>query len=187
VEVTGTVFGSIVLRPVQRRILDAGEVELVNSPESTRTGGTELLIRYRREGFVALATHAWTRSRELDLDAEIRREVPLTPAHAGSLNAIWEGADWGRFGIEVYYIGKQALEENPYRAIGRPHVLVGALGERRLGAVRLFLNAENLLDVRQTRHDPLILSAPRPDGRWTVDAWAPLEGRVINGGIRVTF
>jgi iron complex outermembrane receptor protein len=117
----------------------------------------------------------------------LRREVPLTPAHAGSLNAIWEGDQWGRFGIEVYFTGEQSLEENPYREVGRPYVLVGALGERRLGNIRLFINAENLLDVRQTRHDPLILPAPRPDGRWTVDAWAPLDGRVFNGGIRMTF
>jgi hypothetical protein len=25
------------------------------------------------------------------------------------------------------------------------------------------------------------------DGRWTVDAWAPLDGRVVNGGVRVQF
>jgi hypothetical protein len=25
------------------------------------------------------------------------------------------------------------------------------------------------------------------DGRWTVDAWAPLDGRSINAGVRVTF
>ena len=25
------------------------------------------------------------------------------------------------------------------------------------------------------------------DGRWTVDAWAPLDGRVLNGGVLVTF
>lgn len=187
VEITGTVFGSIVRRPVQRHVLETGHVELVNAPQSTKTGGTELLIRYRREGFVALATHAWTRSTEFDVDMGMRRDVPLTPAQAGSLNAIWEGDDWGRFGIEVYLIGRQMLEENAYRAIGLPHTLVGALAERRVGGVRLFVNAENLLDVRQTRHDPLILPAARPDGRWTVDAWAPLDGRVINGGVRLAF
>jgi iron complex outermembrane receptor protein len=187
IEVTGTIFGSKVLGPVQHHVLDGGDVELVNAPESTNTMGTELLLRYRRNGFVVLATHAWTRSTELDLDAELRREVPLTPSHAGSLNAIWEGESWGRFGIEAYYIGTQALEENPYRSTGRPHVLIGALAERRVGSMRLFVNAENLLDVRQTRHDPLVRPAPRPDGRWTVDAWAPLEGRVINGGLRVAF
>ena len=51
----------------------------------------------------------------------------------------------------------------------------------------MFLNAEDLFDVRQTRDEPLVLPARRPDGRWTVDAWAPLDGRVINGGIRVIF
>jgi outer membrane receptor for ferrienterochelin and colicins len=187
IEITGTLFGSKVLDPVQRRILEDGNVELVNAAGPTNTGGTELLIRYRREGFVALATHAWTRSTELDPDHDVRRTVPLTPAHAGSLNAIWEGESWGRFGIEGYFIGRQTLEENPYRSVSRPHVLIGALGERRIGNIRVFINAENLLDVRQTRYDPLTLAAARPDGRWTVDAWAPLEGRVFNGGIRVAF
>jgi hypothetical protein len=27
----------------------------------------------------------------------------------------------------------------------------------------------------------------RFDGYWTVDAWAPLDGRVINGGMRLSF
>jgi iron complex outermembrane receptor protein len=187
VEITGTIFGSVVRWPVQERVADDGLVELVNAGESTRTGGTELLVRYRRDDFVALATYAWTKSTELDPDLQVRRKVPLTPEHSGSLNAIWEGDEWGRFGIEVYLTGRQPLEENPYRTTGLPHVLVGALAERALGRVRLFINAENLLDVRQTKHDPLVLQTPRPDGRWTVDAWGPLDGRVINGGLRIAF
>src|SRR5688500_11771361 len=187
IEVTGTVFGSVVLNPLVTRDVDAGIIEFLNAPESTRTSGTELLVRYRRDGFVALATHAWTRSTEFDADEELRRVVPLTPSHAASMNAIWEGDDWGRFGIEMYFIGKQQLEENPYRRVGRQHLLIGALAERRIRGVRVFINAENLLDIRQTNYDPLVLRTPRPDGRWTVDAWAPLDGRVVNGGIRVAF
>ena len=34
----------------------------------------------------------------------------------------------------------------------------------------------------------LRLTAARlPDGRWTVSAWAPLDGRVFNGGVRLAF
>ena len=84
-------------------------------------------------------------------------------------------------------MGRQPLEDNPYREHGARHFLLGFLGERRYGSVHFFVNAENVLDVRQTHYDPLVLPAPRPDGRWTVDAWAPLEGRVVNAGIRVTF
>ena len=64
---------------------------------------------------------------------------------------------------------------------------MGALVEKRLARVRLFVNAENLGDVRQTRDDPLLRPERAADGRWTVDAWAPLDGRVVNGGIRVLF
>lgn len=187
IEVTGTVFGSLVIEPVVARDVEDGTVEFLNAPETTRTTGTELLLRYRRDGFVALATHAWTRSTEFDADELLRRIVPLTPSHAGSMNAMWEGDDWGRFGIELYYVGRQELDENPYRNVSRPHWLIGALAERRFGGARVFINAENLLNIRQTKYDPLITPVPRPDGRWTVDAWAPLDGRVINGGLRIRF
>src|SRR4029453_819665 len=125
-------------------------------------------------------THAWTRSTEFDANENMRRAVQLTPVNAASMNAMWEGNDWGRFGIEMYFVGKQKLDENPYRSTGRPHLLLGALAERRFRGFRVFINAENLLDIRQTKYDPLVLQAPRPDGRWTVDAWAPLDGAVIN-------
>ena len=42
-------------------------------------------------------------------------------------------------------------------------------------------------DVRQTKYEPLVLPRRPPDGRWTVDAWAPLDGRVWNGGVRLSF
>ena len=59
--------------------------------------------------------------------------------------------------------------------------------ERRVRALRLFVNLENLTNVRQQQWDPVLRPARAPDGRWTVDAWAPLDGRVINGGVRVQF
>ena len=80
IEVTGTVFGSVVLDPVATKYLDDGYVEFVNAPETTRTAGTELLVRYRREGFVALATHAWTRSTEFDANEQ---HAPCRAADAG--------------------------------------------------------------------------------------------------------
>ncbi len=186
-EVTGTIFASRVDDPVQQQVADPAHVRLVNVDGPTRTIGTELLFRYRAGEFTAWVTHGWTRSTEIEPDRGDRRDVPLTPRQSASFTVMWEFEDRGRLGVEGYYTGRQALEENPYRSTGRPYVLLGALAERKLGPIGLFLNSENLLDVRQTRDDPLVLPARRADGRWTVDAWAPLDGRVINGGIRVTF
>jgi outer membrane receptor for ferrienterochelin and colicins len=42
-------------------------------------------------------------------------------------------------------------------------------------------------DVRQTDWDPMARPTRDIDGRWTVDAWAPVKGRVINGGLRIVF
>jgi outer membrane receptor protein involved in Fe transport len=101
---------------------------------------------------------------------------------------MWEKEGIARVGVECYHTGKQRLEYNPYRDFSVPYVLVGAMAERKLAAhVKLFLNLENLTNVRQTRWDPLLLPSRETDGRWTVDAWAPLDGRVVNGGARFTF
>ena len=186
VEVTGTVFGSRVAHALQSRDLSSSTVELFNAAAPTRTRGTELMVRYRVEGFSAMATHAWTHSTEPDPETGVRRQVPLTAAHAASFNTIWE-AEQGRFGIEVYYTGRQPLEDNPYRVEGDRYWLAGFFAERRVGRARFFVNLENLFDVRQTKDDPLTLPGRLPDGRWTVDAWAPLDGRVINAGLRIGF
>jgi outer membrane receptor for ferrienterochelin and colicins len=192
-EITATVFGSVVHDAVQLAALvhpaviggpPQYPVGLVNAPEPTRTAGTELLARYRRGPLVVVATHAFTKATELDLDTGRRRDVPLTPRHAASFNIAWE-ARRGRAGFEAYYTGRQALEHDPYAERGTGYLLFGGLVERRLGRLRLFLNVENLADVRQTKTAPLVLPARRPDGRWTVDAWAPLDGRTWNGGVRV--
>jgi iron complex outermembrane receptor protein len=116
-----------------------------------------------------------------------RNEVPLTPRHALGLVGMWEKEDSGRIGIEVFYTGRQQLDDNPYREQSEPYWILGILAERRIGPVRLFINGENLTNTRQTRYDRLVRPQQHRDGRWTVDAWAPLEGRVINGGVRFGF
>jgi iron complex outermembrane receptor protein len=73
----------------------------------------------------------------------------------------------------------------------RPYLLVGLLGERafetRTGVARLFVNLENLTNVRQTRFDSLVLPARGRGGRWTTDAWTELVGFTVNGGVRFGF
>jgi outer membrane receptor for ferrienterochelin and colicins len=117
----------------------------------------------------------------------MERDVPLTPRHSAGIVGMWEAEDLGRLGIEWYYTGRQSLEENPYRAVSEPYMILGLLAEKSFGRVRLFVNGENLTGVRQTRRDSLLRPIQAADGRWTVDAWAPLEGRNINGGLRIRF
>ena len=192
IEINGTLFGSVIDRAVQLRTTaqDANRFALVNAEGPTRTWGAELLARYRREPWHLTVSYTWTRSTESDPEgttAGLRREVALTPRHSLGVVGMWEQEGRARIGLEVYYTGRQALEDNPYRDTSRSYVVMGLLAERRVGPGRLFVNVENFLDARQTKYDRLVLPARAPDGRWTTDAWAPLEGRVVNGGVRLAF
>ena len=186
-EVNATAFASEITEPVQARIDPGDETryQLFNAAGPVRTRGTELLARYEHAGLHITATHVYMRSTELDPETGVRRDVPLTPSHTAGVVAAWEQEGRGRMGVEFYFTGRQQIDENPYRTSSRPYTIAGFLVERRLGPVRIFVNAENIFDTRQTRHDPLMLPARSPQGRWITDVWAPLEGRSFNAGVRI--
>ena len=185
VSVTSTFFASNVDHPVY---VDRAPVyDIVNLAGPTRNRGAELVATYRKSPFSVTSTYTYVRTSELEPQAG-RVEVPLTPSQNFGIVGMWEKEETSRVGLECYYTGRQRLEYNPYRGISHPYVLVGAMGEHKVaGHVKLFLNFENLTDVRQTHWDPLLLPVREADGRWTVDAWAPLDGRAINGGARFSF
>ena len=187
VEVTATAFSSRIADPLTPVDVDDDSFALISVDEPSWVWGAEAIVRYRGDGISVVGTYAWTRATELDPEIGDRRETPLTPRHAVTFTAIRESEEWGRIGVEAYFTGRQALDDDPYRTVSRPYTLVGVLAERRFGPVRLFVNAENLGNVRQTKYAPLVRPTRRPDGRWTVDAWAPLDGVVVNGGVRLVF
>jgi iron complex outermembrane receptor protein len=186
-ELNGSVFASEVDDALVAVANGMDGLSLLNSPGPVRTWGTELLARYHQGPIHVTATHVHLRSTELDPVGTERREVPLNPRHAVGIVGAWEDEEWGRAGIELYYTGRQELDDNPYRVASERYLVVGFLVEHRVGRARIFLNAENLLDTRQTRHDSLVRPARTPDGRWITDVWAPLEGRSFNGGVRWAF
>jgi outer membrane receptor for ferrienterochelin and colicins len=180
---TATLFGSRIADPLH--VDRSPAYTLRNLVDPTTNAGMELLGTFRRAPLAVTATYTFVHARETV--AGFAQDVPQTPRHSAGLVGMWEVEDVGRVGVEWYYTGRQALEENPYRSASEPYVIVGVLAERQFGRVRLFINGENLSGVRQTRWDPLLRPARAADGRWAVDAWAPLEGRNVNGGIRAAF
>ena len=158
-----------------------------NNTAPTRNLGTELLARWRTGPFTVLGTYAYLNATELPPNAVVRQAVPLNPRHAANLTATWEKKELAKIGVECFFIGQQALIDNPYRSASPGYVMFGLLLQRQLGSASVLLNAENLTDRRLTRFDPLVLSTRAADGRWTTDAWAPLDGRVINLGVRWRF
>lgn len=190
VEITGTLFSATLNHAVvvNENSPTPGVLTLTNAPTPTRTSGANLFAVYNREPFAVTALYSYTRSTEWSPDKAQRVETTLTPRQAAGLDVAFEEDESGtRVGLEIFYTGRQALDDNPYRISSVPYTTLGLLVEQRVGSATIFLNAENLTGVRQTRFDPLLLASQNATGRWTTSEWAPLEGRTVNAGVRVHF
>jgi len=187
-EVTTTIFHSTIERAQVFRPLVSGPyaARIINAETPTRTNGGELIARYHEEEIDFVATYMYLQSTEVDESGSGRRDIPLNPKHTATFDLLW-ASPLGRFGFEGYYTGRQALEDNPYRTQGRPYIIIGLLYSRQIGPALVFVNVEDVGDVRQTKWDPLLRPAPLRDGRWAVDEWTPLEGRALNGGLQFRF
>ena len=158
----------------------------MNAERPTTTEGTEFIARYHEDDLDIILTHMYLWSTEQEADSRDLREVPLNPRHTASFDVLWEvGAS--QFGFEAFYTGHQALERDPFQDVSRDYLLWGVLATHRVGRALLYLNTENLGDVRQTKWAPLVRPRALGDGRWTTDAWGPIDGRSVNAGIRFRF
>jgi iron complex outermembrane receptor protein len=186
VELNLTAFGSVIRDPIGVRDAQTAvpRVELVNLGVDARSTGGELLARLHADPMRVTLTYTYVRSTEADPETGLRRESPLVPRHQAGLVASYEREGAMRAGLEIYYTGRQWLDDDPFRSRSRPYLYIGALVERAFGTARLFVNAENLLDVRQTDWDRLVRPIVGKGGRWTNDVWAPLDGFVVNAGVR---
>lgn len=158
---------------------------LSNQPFDSTNVGTELLATWRKEPVSVNAVYGYVRAREYENTTF--EDVPLTPRHSFTVLGEIEDEDVGRVVLEWFYTGRQRLEANPYREKSVPYATVGLMVEKVVGKFRVYVNGEDLLNVLQTNYNPLLRATQGPDGRWVVDAWAPLDGRNINGGVRVKF
>lgn len=188
-EVSGTLFASRVKDPVGLRQLSGdplNRVELVNAAGPAHAHGAELFAVFNEEPIIVTAYYSATRTRETSPQSGRVRESPYVPRETAGIDAAFEEDESGtRVGLEVFYTGRQALEDNPYRLVSPPYVTAGLLASQQVGRANVYVNFENLTNVRQSRFDPLLRPTPGEGGRLTVDEWAPLESRTVNAGVRL--
>jgi outer membrane receptor for ferrienterochelin and colicins len=84
-----------------------------------------------------------------------------------------------KIGAEAYYFSPQQLNDG---TTGRGYWLAGLMAEKIWERFSLFINFENLTDTRQTKFGPIYTgSITDPNFK---DIYAPLDGLVVNGGIK---
>lgn len=105
---------------------------------------------------------------------------PLVAKHRLNNVLMYEIEEKLKIGLEAYYFSKQNLNDG---TIGKPYWLNGLMAEKIWEKFSLFINFENIFDVRQTRFDTIYTgSISNPQFR---DIYAPVDGFVINGGIKL--
>ena len=163
------------------------QVRIVNADGDSEINGAELLLRYRWQDIKFTGSYLYldaTKENDASFD---RVPLALTPQHSAGLVVMWEEHGSHLLGFEAYYTGTQHLESNPYRERSEPYWHLGLLGQITIGQVSLFVNAENLLNIRQTKVDSLVLPEQAPSGRWTTNIWSRNDGFTVNAGIRFKF
>ena len=192
-ETSVTFFSSDVENVTELAVINEDErtnnrqVRIVNAQGDSEIRGTELLLRYRWHDIKFTGSYLYTDSSEPSDTNFGTVPITLTPKHSAGLVVMWEEHGSHLLGFEAYYTGTQRLENNPYRNYSDAYWHLGILGQITVGSISYFLNAENLLNVRQTREDPLLLPEQAPSGRWTTDIWSRNDGFTVNAGIRITF
>jgi outer membrane receptor for ferrienterochelin and colicins len=194
-ELRGSAYRTDVNHPLILRTEDEN-LELVNADEPTRTQGVDLSARYRMQPLRFTAMYSYTDAmrpeiaqlfgEDFEVDTTLRRAVPLTPRHAVDLEAAYEHANDRIIGLELHFVGRQTLTDTLVR-VGREYVTIDARLEKHVGPAIVFVRGKNLTGVRQSQFSPVLRPASSPAGQWTNDVWAPLDGRVLNAGLRVTY
>ena len=84
-----------------------------------------------------------------------------------------------KIGAEAYYFSPQQLNDG---TTGRGYWLAGLMAEKIWEGFSIFVNFENLTDTRQTKFGAIFTgNITNPDFK---DIYAPLDGFVVNGGIK---
>ena len=165
----------LVLEPAQ-----GGFFRYANSNSSVISKGFETNVRLGYDIAKMFVGYTFTDAKAGYLPGD--RVLPLTPRHKINSSLIFEEHDNFKAGIEAHHTGRQTLTD---RTRTPSYTVVGLFGEKTFGKISLFVNAENITDVKQGKFGPVVLP-PFTDPTFA-EIYTHLEGRIFNGGIKVRF
>jgi iron complex outermembrane receptor protein len=110
----------------------------------------------------------------------ISTQMPLVATHRLNNVLMYEIEEKLKIGLEGYYFSPQKLSDG---TTGQQYWIFGLMMEKLWEDFSIFLNFENFTDTRQTRFDSIFTgSVSDPQFR---DIYAPVDGFVVNGGIKI--
>jgi iron complex outermembrane receptor protein len=157
-----------------------GDYEFVNLPGFMDSKGTETNVKLEFGDFKLFVGYTFTDTKIHD--GGRTSQNPLTAKHRLNNVLMFEADEKWKIGLEAYYFSKQRLTDNSY---GKDYWICGFMVEKLWEKFSLFINFENFLDARQTRFDSIYTgSITNPVFK---DIYAPVDGFVVNGGLKLNL
>jgi len=171
-------FYTRILHPLFLTDTGNGFYEFLQPDGSTDTRGIETNIKFSLDKIKLFIGYTLT-----DVIQHINgnsSQFPLVARHRLNNILLYEIEERLKIGIEAYYYSRQKLNDG---STGRSYWLCGMMAEKLWKRFSVFINFENILDIRQTNFDTIFTgSVTNPVFR---DIYAPVDGFVINGGIKI--
>lgn len=159
-------------------LMEAAAANLVNVNGYMDTKGWETNVKLGYGDFKLFIGYTFTDARITEQG--VKRDNPLTARHRLNNVLMYEIEDKWKVGLEAYYYSKQPLSDG---TMGKQYWLCGFMAEKLWERFSIFVNFENMLDTRQTRFDSIYMgTVTHPVFR---DIYAPLDGFVVNGGLKL--
>jgi outer membrane receptor for ferrienterochelin and colicins len=152
--------------------------EFRNAPGHIDTKGMETNLRFVYDDFKLFVGYTYA-----DVNTHynnVEAWLPLTARHRLNNVLMYEQEGKLKIGFEAYFFSPQLLNDGK---TGRAYWTFGLMGEKTWKHFSIFLNFENFTDTRQTKFDT-IYTGPITNPTFR-DIYAPVDGFVVNGGIKL--
>ncbi|WP_343698001.1 TonB-dependent receptor plug domain-containing protein [Flavobacterium sp.] len=152
--------------------------QFVNINGYLDTKGTETNVKLGYKDFKLFVGYTFT---DASIDNNgIKSQNPLTAKHRLNNVLMYEVEDKWKAGLEAYYYSPQKLSDG---TTGREYWIFGFMVEKLWENFSIFANFENFTDTRQTKFGS-IYTGPISNPVFK-DIYAPLDGFVVNAGIKI--
>lgn len=166
--------------PLVLSSLSSGPFEFIDLNGFMDSKGTETNVKLEYGDFKLFIGYTFTDTKIHNDGTTVQN--PLTAKHRLNNVLMYEVEEKWKVGLEAYYFGRQGLNDNTY---GKEYWICGFMVEKLWEHFSLFINFENFLDARQTRFDNIYTGTiSSPVFR---DIYAPVDGFVINGGLKLNL
>jgi outer membrane receptor for ferrienterochelin and colicin len=152
--------------------------QFINVDGNLNTKGTETNLKLGYKDFKLFVGYTYTDA--MVKNEGIKSRNPLTAKHRLNNVLMYEVEEKWKIGLEAYYYSPQQLTNG---TTGRDYWIFGVMIEKLWENFSIYSNFENFTDTRQTRFGSIYTgSLSNPVFK---DIFAPLDGFVVNAGIKI--